>query len=262
MNLSDLAAMGAAPRALLLSLGLPADLGVSEVMALIRSLHRFGRAHRAPLVGGDLSRTVGPLVVSVTAVGEVQPERALLRRRGREGDVILVSGALGGAAAALELLLAGKRPPPRLLRRQLRPQPRLALGRALARWGHVASCADISDGLAADVLHVVSPGCTAMLDVDELPIEPGVTAVARRLGKPAWELALTGGEDFELVLAVPPARVAAALRLGRRCCVPLTPIGNVVRGSRLELFGASGASLAGFDHFKRTAAEQGAKLTV
>src|SRR5207253_2523920 len=141
---SDLAAMGARPRALLLSLGLRRTDTVAEVLALVAALDAAGRRLGAPLVGGDLSRTSGPLVVSVAAVGEVEPRRALRRHRGRPGDVVLVSGALGGAALGLELLRRGRRRPAHFVRRQLAPQARVGLGRALGRTGVVRAAADLS----------------------------------------------------------------------------------------------------------------------
>ncbi len=241
-NLSDLAGMGAKPRALLLSLGLRPELRAKDVLSLISAMDAVGRRFGAPLVGGDLSRTRGPMVVAVTAVGEAS--RPLLRGRGRPGDVIMVSGELGGAAAGLARLMAGEKQLATLARRQLRPTPRVALGQALARAGVVRSAADISDGLASDALHLCMSGCTVRLDAARLPLGRGVDDV---------RLALTGGEDFELALAVAPERAQAAGRIGARLGVPLTAVGEVVRGRRPQITGLPPGTpkLRGFDHFRR-----------
>lgn len=250
VNVSDLAGMGAEPRALLLSLALRPSDRVADVLALVRAVARAGARYGAPLVGGDLSRIDGPLVVSVTAVGRVGEDEVLRRYHGRPGDVVAVSGRLGGAAAGLHCLVHEERAPARLTRRLLRPEPRVALGRALVRAGVARSGADISDGLASDALHVAGAGCGVELDVRALPIEPGVAAVAERMGRAPWQLALAGGEDFELVVAVPRKTWARAQRLASRLRVPLTAVGRVVRRPGLHLVGDSGAAgLRGFDHF-------------
>lgn len=256
VNLSDLAAMGARPRALVLSLALrPADR-VSDVLGLVRTMAREGKRHGAPLVGGDLSRTSGPLVVSVTALGEVEPTRALRRGRGRPGDELWVTGSLGAAAAGLQLLLAGRRQPASLVRRQLRPMARVAFGRALAaRPGLVRSAADISDGLLGDVLHVLGPGTGAALDTSRLPLARGLGRVAAAHGWDAIDLALAGGEDFELVLAVEPHRARAVQMLARRAGIALTRVGVVTRRPGVSFVGASPrAGVRAFDHFAGGAA--------
>jgi thiamine-monophosphate kinase len=251
VNLSDLAAMGARPRGLLLSLALRPGDAVRDVLALVDAVHREGSRHGAPLVGGDLSATSGPLVISVTAVGEVSAGRAMRRHRGRPGDRVLVSGTLGAAAAALSLFLSGRAAPPALARRQLRPEPRIALGLALSRSGLVRSCADVSDGLAGDALHVAAAGCGVELDLARLPRDRALEKAAWRLRRDAAELALQGGEDFELVLAAAPAQVPALLRLSTRLGVPLTDVGVVVRRPGLSLTGRGSLGAGGFDHFRR-----------
>ena len=240
VDLSDLAAMGATPRCLLLSLGLRREDRVADALAIVRAFAR-GRPRERARVGGDLSRTVGPLVVSVTAVGEVPPRRALLRRRGKPGR------RHPGERDPWE-----PRPPgcsccspdsacPRALaRRLLRPRAAARVGARAVALGRRQELRRHLGRPRLHVLHVVAPGCTARIDVTCLPVDRAVAAVAARLRKPAWEMALSGGEDFELVLAVPPAKVAAALRLARRVGVPLTPVGNVVAGERLELLWRAG----------------------
>ncbi len=249
VNLSDLAAMGAAPRALVVALALRPRDRVVDVMALLAALAAVGRRYGAPLVGGDLSATRGPMVVAVTAVGELVAA-PLLRQRGRPGDVVLVSGSLGAAAAGLRLLWRQGRAPAELRRRQVRPEPRVSLGVALARSGLVRAAVDISDGLAADALHLARPGSGVALDAARLPIAATTARAAARLGTPAWRLALSGGEDFELALAVPRQHVQATIKVAARTGARLTPVGRIVASPGLHIAGAPGAALSGgFQHF-------------
>lgn len=254
VNISDLAAMGARPRGLLAGLALRGDELASEVLDLLANLDRVGRRYGAPLVGGDLSYIDGPMVVSVTAVGEVAAKRALPRRAGRPGDLVLVSGTLGAAAAGLCMLEAakpsGQPGAARWLRRQRRPMPQVALGLALADSGKVRACADVSDGLAKDALHLVPRQHGVAIDVDALPLASGLARA--RMARPAVELALYGGEDFELVLAAPARHVPQLLRTARDLRVRLTVIGEVVARAGLHLRGRDVARLAGqaYDHFR------------
>jgi thiamine-monophosphate kinase len=250
VNLSDLAAMGATPRGLLASLALQPKMRVADVLDLLASLHRLGERFGAPLVGGDISRTQGPCVIAVTALGQVAKNRSLPRHAGRVGDVIAVTGTLGAAAAGLCQLQTGMALTKSLVRRQLRPMPQLALGKALAKAQVVRAAADISDGLIKDVAHVLRPKAGAILDVHALPIARGVLRVAQSQGLQSWQMALSGGEDFELVLAIPKARWARAKAIAQRHNVPLTAVGRVTAQSGIRVTGAVGARLpVGFDHF-------------
>jgi thiamine-monophosphate kinase len=251
VNLSDLAAMGARPRGCLASLALRAETPVADVLALLGALQRTARLFGAPLVGGDLSRTHGPMVVSVTVVGEVERNRALRRGCGEVGDLVLASGTFGGAAAGLAILRAGGRKPVALVRRQLRPVPRVALGRALARSGLVRSCADVSDGLAADAQLLAGRGAMVAIDPTRVLLQRGVAEVARRGGRDPLELALAGGEDFELVLAVAAANLRRVQRLGAAVGVRLRVIGEIVARQR-----GDAAPIAGFDHFRASAVHE------
>lgn len=258
VNLSDLAAMGARPRGLLLSLALVPSEPVAQVIRLVRAVATLGQRFGAPLVGGDLSRTSGPLVVCVTAIGEVEGKLALRRNRGRPGDLVLVSGETGSAAAGLEILRRGENKPRALVRRHLRPLPRIALGRALAASKMVRSAADVSDGLGRDALHVASPGCAVHLSTAALPITQELHSTAERLGLSPRSLALTGGEDFELVLAVAPANLDAVLALARRRHERLTVVGRITKGRGLHVDGHAAPANAstGYDHFSLTSHPQ------
>jgi thiamine-monophosphate kinase len=247
VNLSDLAAMGAEPLAYLMSLCLPRGFPEPHVEALSAGMASCGALHGLPCVGGDLSRTSGPVVVGVTALGTVPPGLALTRSGARPGDGIWVSGVLGAASTGLGLLSQQAGLSRNILetlekfasgahreavRAQLAPTPRLALGRALR--GVASGCVDVSDGLAQDLCHLlVASGVGARVEVARLPAHPSAD--------PAH--VLSGGEDFELLFTASDA--AAVERASRACGVPVTRVGQVTAGPGLDLVGL--VSLPGED---------------
>ena len=251
VNLSDLAAMGAEPAWALLALTLPrvAERWLEEFS---RGFATLARSYRVALVGGDTTR--GPLCISVEVLGWVERGTAMRRAGGAAGDLLFVSGTPGDAAAGLELeqarLTVADASADRALReRFLFPQPRIALGRRLR--DYASACIDVSDGVLADAGKLAhASGCGAALDYDQLPLSP---ALLRAVGaERAHELALTGGDDYELLFSVPAARVAALLRdlapddcAYRRIGALVSEAGaRVVRdGSVIEF------SHYGFDHF-------------
>ena len=211
VNLSDLAAMGATPGRALVSVALlPGQTAIVEEM--YDGLSELGRLTDTRVVGGDTVRSSGPLVVNVALLGEADPGRLLRRDGAAPGDLLAVTGAVGASAAGLALLLEAD--PERLARPEAtqllaahhRPNPRLAAGRTLASMG--LRCAiDISDGVASEAWHVArSSGVEIALDTDRLPLHPGAVALFGR--EKARQLAVAGGEDYELLLAVPEARLA------------------------------------------------------
>ena len=256
VNLSDLAAMGATPAWCTLSLSLP-DADAAFVSGFLDGFDALAREHGVALVGGDTTR--GPLSISVAVHGFVAPGEALRRSGARVGDDVWISGPLGDAAGALAQWQAWYAMTPALAARLQRPQPRLALGIALR--GIASACIDVSDGLLADLGHILdASGLGADLWVDGLLASEAVGADARaRAPAEAWTCALAGGDDYELVFTAPVAardRVqAAALAAG----TPVTRIGRVrpVGGERVRLLDAQqrpvvpplGARLGGFDHF-------------
>ena len=211
VNLSDLAAMGATPGRALVSVALlPGQTAIVEEM--YDGLSELGRLTDTRVVGGDTVRSSGPLVVNVALLGEADPGRLLRRDGAAPGDLLAVTGAVGASAAGLALLLEAD--PERLARPEAtqllaahhRPNPRLAAGRTLASMG--LRCAiDISDGVASEAWHVArSSGVEIALDTDRLPLHPGAVALFGR--EKARQLAVAGGEDYELLFAVPEARLA------------------------------------------------------
>jgi len=260
VNLSDLAAMGATPRASFLSLGLPADLPVDDFDGLVRGFVDLAGAAGAPLVGGNLARSPGPLIVDVTVTGAGHRRKLLRRSAGRAGDALVVTGQLGAAAAGLRMLAdeAGEARTPaegQCITRHLRPEPRLRQGMGVGRAGVPAACMDLSDGLADAARQIAeASGTGVVIEAERLPIHEGAATWARRRGHDARRLALAGGEDYELLFAVAPKhrrRLLAAA--GRAPGVPLTLVGHLMAdpGCWLEEGGERQPLPAGFAHFGR-----------
>jgi thiamine-monophosphate kinase len=243
VNLSDLAAMGARPLWALVALAIPAGTRPATVKRIARGLGACARAHRTAVVGGNVSRA-RELSLTVTALGAVPEGRAVLRSGARPGDLVAVTGTLGDAALGLR---AGA--PRALVSRQRRPAPRLAAGRALA--GVVRAAIDVSDGLAQDLEHVCrASGVGARIGLPDLPLSPAYRRMARRLPDP-FAPALAGGEDYELVVAIPPTSLERARAAARRARTPLTVIGRFVRGEGVRVVGARGEPVSvpeGHDH--------------
>lgn len=201
VNLSDLAAMGARPRWATLALSLP-DSDPAFVDALIEGLLSLAAHHEVALVGGDTTR--GPLSLSVQAIGSVAPARALRRDGARAGDALYVSGTLGDAAAGLALVqgrlaVADPGSAASLRTRLDRPTPRVALGLELA--GVARAGIDVSDGLLADLGHVLEASCVgAVIDLDALPTSTALRSLLPR-AEQRWPLQLAGGDDYELVVS-------------------------------------------------------------
>jgi thiamine-monophosphate kinase len=261
-NLSDLAAMGATPRAALLSLALPQALPLAELDALLRGLLDLAAAHRLPLVGGNVTRSPGPLVVDVTLTGAVKRRKVLTRGGGRPGDELYVTGTVGGAAAGLAWLQrqAGAAAPTTsddaigdAVARFLRPEPRLRFGVIAGRTRAASAAIDLSDGLADAVRQVAeASGTGALVEAEACPVHPAGRAVFGPAPEAVLRSALTGGEDYELLLAVPrraTRRLAAAARLAR---LAVTRIGALTPDPavRLRVDGHEVALPVGFEHFR------------
>ncbi len=250
---SDLAAAAAQPAWLTLALTLPeANANWLEpfAAALAQRCHELGIA----LVGGDTTR--GPLLVlSAQVHGWVESGQALLRRGAQPGDVILVSGTLGDSRGGLETLLHPEMAIDDhewLQRRFYRPEPRVALARALRPWLHAGL--DISDGLMADLGHVLeASGVGAEIEQSSLPVSD---QLKRSFPEQAYQWALTGGEDFELCLIAPRSAVSACLQKAAELGLSLTPVGHISIEPGLRVVDSSGQRITGltegYDHFKES----------
>lgn len=233
--LSDLAAMGARPLGCTLALAVPPELPLRRFDALVRGLVAEGARHGAPLVGGNLSRARDSSL-TLTALGAVAAGRALTRRGTRAGDRVLVTGSLGAAALDRVRALRGGRV-------RHHPEPRLRAGRRLARIPQVVACIDVSDGLLADLGHLLGRGLELPLAAGRLPLARGLRAGCRRLGLEPEGLALRGGEDYELLFTLRGERPSEAA-LARRLGLPVRELGRVrrasTRGSRGDRKGSDG----------------------
>ncbi len=256
VNLSDIAAMGGTPRFALISLALPAETDVEVVDGVYGGLAELASAHAVVVVGGNVSRIPGPLVIDVTLLGEA--DTTLRRSEARPGDEVWITGAVGKAAAGLYLLRHPEIKVPgaeALVAAYRRPQPQPAAGRLLVRAGATALI-DTSDGTASDLLHLVeASGVGVRVDASHLPLPAGLSEAARAAGVDPFAWALGGGEDYELLFtAAPGAAVARAIRAAG---VAVTRIGEILPqaggrwlvrqdGERVPL------SASGWDHFRST----------
>jgi thiamine-monophosphate kinase len=264
-NLSDIAAMGGLPRYALAALALPRGRRAEEVRRLYRGMMAACRPHGVELIGGDTSASPHDLFLSLTVTGVVERGRALTREGARVGDLICVTGTLGDARAGLALLgdaRAGGRSslPARhrrfLIARHLRPTPRLREGRLLARHRLATAAIDLSDGLSGDLAHVcTASGVGALIEAEALPLSAAARAYAETSRTAPPDLALAGGEDYELLFTIPPDRLATLARLahreGRRCAVVGT-IRPRAEGLRVRLAGGAVRRLVptSYEHFR------------
>jgi thiamine-monophosphate kinase len=259
VNLSDLAAMGAVPRGILLSLALPPALPLAEFDGLIDGVIHAAERAGAPLVGGNITRSPTALVIDVTAVGAARPRRVLRRGGAAPGDELYVTGELGAAAAGLGLLASGRdrdaldAAERGAVERYERPEARWQVGASIARTGAASAAIDLSDGLADAVARLAeASGLAAIVEADLVPIAPSARHWAERTGREAQRVALTGGEDYELAFSVKPRRRNAFLAAMRRFRgVPITRVGRFEkgRGAWLNSAGGSEPMPTGFTHF-------------
>ncbi len=273
INASDIAAMGGQPVAVLLSLATPLDTGVGELLELFDGLIARAGELGLDLVGGNLSSSLGPIVLDVTVVGATRKGRLLPRTGARAGDAIYVSGKLGASAAGLSLLNDGMvfsasgglvvpsalrgGPLPlaeQCLNAHMEPEPRVELGKFLCERGIASACIDLSDGLARDLNRLCAASDVgSRINEAALPIHPGVLAWERLRKKSPLEVALSGGEDYELLFTTRKEERLEKWRAEFE--TPLTRIGEVTKASEgvllVTLDGERRAlEPAGWDHFR------------
>jgi len=248
--LSDLAAVGAAATGVLAAVVAPRGAGEGELVELMLGVGDAAAAAGAVVVGGDLAAADGGWTIVVTVFGRA--ERPVGRARAAPGDGLWVSGTLGGARAALEAWRRGEAPDPAAREVFVRPVPRLAAGRWLADHGARAML-DLSDGLAGDAGHLAAAsGVGLELDLELVPVHPAAVVEARRMGIPVQQFAAEGGEDYELLVALPEEFDDVGARAFEGACgIALTRIGAARRGRgvRTRLAGRP-LALRGFDHFR------------
>jgi len=254
--LSDLAAMGAEPGEAYVALGAPPDIDEEGCLELVEGMIELATATGTALAGGDLTRAP-TLTLAVTVVGHAaDPEQLVTRGGARPGDVLALTGEIGGAAAGLLLLEEGRgraRAPENehasLIARQLEPEPRLEAGRALAAAGATAMI-DVSDGVGGDARHLAERSAVAVrIEAASLPLAIGTAEVAAAAGRDPLQLAVSGGEDYELLVALPPERLHGAVAAVAETEATLTLIGEVLAGEGVEIRRPGGELLKarGFD---------------
>ena len=272
VNLSDVAAMGGIGRYATVSLLLPPDVTLGWVDALYDGLLERAAEAGVGLIGGNLARSREGIVVDVTMLGDAG--RLLLRSGARPGDLVVVTGTLGGAAEGVRLLQEGARLDEEgqlvatglwtesssaavlaCLRAQLDPRPPFAVARSIAERGLAHAGMDLSDGLSTDLLDLCTQsGVAAVVDPASLPIDPKAAGLARAGGGDPLELALHGGEDYQLLLAIAPDELGEVRELARVFGAEITAVGTFVEGEpAVSVRDASGERPLlprGHDHFR------------
>lgn len=253
---SDIAAMGGIPRCFLLSLALPTSHTGLWLREFLGGLHRAAKRFSCVLAGGDTTRRKD-ILINVTVVGEARTGQAVLRSGARPGDILFVSGRLGESEVGLRRIRGSKqradnRSP--LLRKHLYPEPRLALGRWLAERGLASSMMDLSDGLSTDLPRLcAASGVGARLEAAKIPAVRLPNQVSAKLGTDPLDLALHGGDDYELLFTVPQRKLQRLPRSFRG--IPITAIGEVTHEKELLLLDRIGREVLllnrGWDPFRQ-----------
>jgi thiamine-monophosphate kinase len=259
VNLSDIAAMGGEPRYALLSLGWPKARDRGGALELADGLAQAARQYGVAVIGGDTVASLAGIMVTVSLTGVVPAGRMVRRTGARVGDLIYVTAPLGEAAAGLEVLKRGLKIDPELKaalsQAHLAPRPQLEVGRLLAQEGLATAMIDTSDGVATDLFHLCrAGGVGARLREAEVPISPRVKAAAPYLGRDPLDLALKGGEDYQLLFTSTPQMAGTLPQTFSQAGLPLPLyLGEIVDGERVVLCTAKGEvdiSGQGFDHFR------------
>ncbi len=252
VSISDIAAMGAIPRWALLSLALPSGLSLDFVDRFMEGFLSMAAEQGVSLTGGDTCSSKTGLVISVTIMGEQFPERIIRRSGACVDDDIWVTGTLGDAALALQVTEKGG--DTSLVSRLLDPTPRVSAALELARFGYATALIDVSDGVLADFGHIAELSAVGgQLFVEELPLSQQLRAEAAVITANPYQLALSGGEDYELCFTAPPANREKIRESMKKCGVEVTRIGIVTPPTGVFALNGDGSRFtclaAGFNHF-------------
>jgi thiamine-monophosphate kinase len=258
VNVSDLAAKGADPAGFLLSLALPGDWTERWLADFAAGLGEASRDFSCPLLGGDTVKARGPLTLSITALGQVPTGRMVQRTTARAGDLVCVTGTIGDAALGLKLRGApawagglSEDENAHLADRYLHPRPRHRLAAALR--DHASAAMDVSDGLAGDLAKMMrASGFSAVIEAGRVPLSPAAVK-AIRTSPDLLDLALTGGDDYEILCTVPEMNLDSFRKEADSINIPLSVIGRVVSGSDRPVFRMNGLErrydVGSFQHF-------------
>ena len=263
-NLSDIAAMGGTPLYLLVSMAIPNRSSPTHIRALYRGIQDACAPYAVELIGGDTSSSPSRIFLSLTIVGSIDATRALTRNRAEVGDRIYVTGTIGDANAGLRILQTHSKKSRRfsaspaekfLIRRHVRPIPRIQVGRLMADRNIAHAAIDLSDGLSSDVGHVCEESQVgAQIRGQALPLSSQLRAFAQRNNLDPLELALQGGEDYELLFTAPAKHHQRVMHVSRQTNVPISWIGEIkpkTFGQQLELHEGRKRQLVkkSFEHF-------------
>lgn len=266
-NISDIAAMGGTPKFLLVALAIPGSFSPQQVRTLYQGFRKPCQQYNISLVGGDTSSSKSGLFLCVTILGQVEKKQALTRRGAKVGDLVYVTGTLGDSRAGLQILQhkvkQKKLPPPQgyegfLKKRHLRPTPRVAIGLALSQDRLAHAAIDVSDGLSGDSLHICeASGVGIEIQAASIPISPQCRAYATASNLDPIDLALSGGEDYELLFTTAHRNQRKMSHLSQTLKTPLTCIGEIKPksfGRRLKLKGGNDRNIVSksYEHFSST----------
>jgi thiamine-monophosphate kinase len=256
VNLSDIAAMGGEPRYFLLSMAIPPSCSITFLDRFTKGMLELAGEFDVALIGGDTSSSKGGLILSITLIGEQQPDRIIKRSGATPGDLIFVTGALGDSALGLEMLRAGERGGS-ATERHLDPHPRVREGLALAAARLPTAMIDVSDGVTADLGHILDNSLVGgSLYLHKIPLSPFFRNKCKPLSDGALALALAGGEDYELLFTAPSAKAEDVFSLFAPFGTAVTVIGEITAGSGLTIISERGGNWdlpeTGFDHFRRS----------
>lgn len=231
VNLSDIAAMGGTPVATFLSIALPKDAQGEWADRFIEGYTEISRQYDVPLLGGDTTSSLRDIAVNVGVLGRCPSGRRLMRNGAKVGETIYVTGPLGDSAGGLQAILMGierTEDVTRLICRHKRPIPRIEAGRILLESGKAGAMMDISDGIGSDLRHIMkASGVGAVIDLERLPLSPELVSVCKEQGWDIYEMATSGGEDFELMFTAPAG-------LENELDIAVYPIGKIVPGNELS----------------------------
>lgn len=242
-GLSDIAAMGGVPRAAFLSLALPPDLSQKWVDQFVAGLLKLAKRYSVPLAGGDTAQSPAGILADIVVLGSAPAGKAILRSGAKPGDLLYVTGALGSSSSALNRLRDGEKLKPKSHPKHFYPEPRIAIGQFLREKKLASAMIDISDGLSTDLAHICDESKVgAVVYGNSLPMANG-------LGDGGLQLALHGGEEYELLFTAKPGR-RIPKEIGG---VPITRIGEMVRERQMKLAQPDGTAMilrsAGWQHF-------------
>lgn len=259
VNLSDIAAMGGTPIGSFLSIAIPKEVEVEYLDAFMKGYFDLSKKYNTPLLGGDTTKSLKHLAINVCVIGKCAKGMAKQRNMAHHGDTICVTGPLGDSAGGLQLILNKQKPDSNhfyLIKKHYQPEPRIAEGQFLALQPGVHAMIDISDGIASDLVHILNAsGKAASIHLDRLPVSEVLANAGAKQRWNAMELAVSGGEDYELLCTISPENFesvseAFKTRFGK----PLIPIGTIGEGEPSIAWYSNGKEVkmkkSGFNHFQ------------